>query len=341
MERMAEYEFLWFRGVFMDVLLPGQIENLRSVIVEEGSGSFVEAGGLTKNWVEGVNRPWVDSTLAEVFPNDPGASDIWEEYQFSMGPLPYSVVVNQDPRLPPVVSMLIPLGIEEFRSWYLVLAKPQQGATTWAWAKGAYPGVLGGDPPWLLSWRYGEGMTWSMASAWWDPNYGSSGFPGNGVWTEQTHGLDLFVNMVLHSLGRPLPGDIVLVNTIRQRFQLLTERFSTLYYLMDFVERFGVSSSRLMAEQHLVGELVGNAEDLYLDGFYQLSLNEVDRVEDVLYELENKVIRWRNQALRWIHTIEWAAVSGTAILAGYLTYMVMLRRKFYRQVEITKFGGNG
>jgi hypothetical protein len=44
------------------------------VITEEGSGSFIEAGGTTMNWLEGVNGPWVDSTLAEVFPNDPGAT---------------------------------------------------------------------------------------------------------------------------------------------------------------------------------------------------------------------------------------------------------------------------
>jgi hypothetical protein len=223
--------------------------------------------------------------------------------------------------------MFIPLGIEELRSSYLVLMKPQQGAITWAWASGAYPGIVGDDPPLLLSWEYGEGMTWTI---------GQVGGP-EGLWRDQVYGLDMFVNLILHSLGRPLPEDIVLVNTIRQRFQLMTERVSSLYSFMDFVELFGASSFRLIDEQRVVEEIVENAENLYLDGLYQDSLIELRRGEEVIQDLEEMAVKWKNQALYWIYFIEWALVTGTLTLTGSFTYMVMLRRRLYRQVGLTTF----
>lgn len=326
-EAMAEFEFLWLNAVFAESLTAGQIESLRSAIEEGGSGSLTEGGGLTKNWVEGVNRAWVESTLADAFPNDPDASDLWEKFKNSLGPRAYQLVANRDPSLPPVISMFFPLGIEELRSSYLVLMKPQQGAITWAWARGAYPGILGEDPPLVLSWEYGEGMTWTI---------GQVGGP-EGLWRDQIYGLDMFVNIVLHSLGRPLPEDIVLVNTIRQRFQHLGEMVSSLYSYMDFVERFGASSSRLMAEQRAVEEIVAGAEDLYLDGLYQDSLSELERGEEVIQGLEKMVVRWKDQALLWIYAIEWALVTGTLTLAGSFTYAVMLRRRLYRQAGLTTF----
>jgi hypothetical protein len=326
-EAMAEFEFLWLNAVYVESLTLSQIESLRSAIVEGGSGSFTGGGGLTKNWGEGVNRAWVDSTLADVFPNDPDASDLWERFKNSLGPLGYQVVVNKNPALPPVISMFLPLGIEELRSSYLVLMKPQQGAITWAWARGAYPGVLGEDPPLLLSWEYGEGMTWTIAQV---------GGP-EGLWREQIYGLDMFVNIILHSLGRPLPEDIMLVNTVRRRFQRVADRVSSLYSYMDFVERFGASSSRLIAEQRVVEEIVVGAENLYLNGLYQDSLSELERGEEIVQDLEKMAVKWKDQALLWIYAIEWALVTGTLTLAGSFTYMVMLRRRLYRRAGLTTF----
>ncbi len=326
-EAMAEFEFLWLNAVYVESLTLSQIESLRSAIVNGGSGSLTEGGGLTKNWVEGVNRPWVESTLADAFPNDPDASDLWEKYKNSLGPRGYQVVVNKNPSLPPVISMFLPLGIEELRSSYLVLMKPQQGAITWAWARGAYPGIIGEDPPLILSWEFGQGMTWTI---------GQVGGP-EGLWRQQIYGLDMFVNIILHSLGRPLPEDIVLVNTIRQRFQHVAERVSLLYSFMDFVERFGASSSRLMAEQRVVEEMVVNAETLYLDGLYQDSLSELERGEEVIQDLEKMAVKWKDQALLWIHIIQWASVTGTLTLAGSFTHMVMLKRRLYRQAGLTTF----
>lgn len=332
-ERLQEYDFLTYRGVYMEAFVPSQIEAMRSTIMEGGSGALVEIGGITKNWAEGVNWPWVQSTLASVFPNDPAAGDIWAANV--QGNLPYKVVVNQDPSLPPLLRMFVPLGIESVRGyWYIVLIVPRQGATSWGWAKGAYPGVLGGDPPWLLSWRYHDSVTWSLADSldtpWWDDAFYDS---------DQRYGLDIMMNMVLYSLGRPLPDDILLVNSVRQGFHLHGQRMSTLSSYLDFVEGFGVRSTRLLEAKQEVDLMTATAMDTYLQGDYELALEETQDAADAIHALEAKAVEWRNQVLYWIFLTEWAAVAGTLMITGYVLYVLMLQKRLYHAVDVTRMMG--
>ncbi len=334
---LSQYDFFTYRGVYMESLTANQIEGLRSAIVNGGAGAFLELGGITKNWGEGVNWPWVDSTLAEVFPNDPHGGEVWENN--ILGSLPYKVVINRDKGLPPVLSMFLPLGIEEVRGyWYIVLLVPQAGSTTWGWARGAYPGVLGGDPPWLLSWTFGRGLTWSVADSldtpWWDDAFNV--VTPDGSSSDQRYGLDILMNLILHSMGRPLPENILAVNALRRDFQLTAERFSNLASLSDFVERFGVSSVKLMNEGDLLRGIVNEAEECYLEGDYEEAGARIAEARDGLYDLEARAMEWKDQALLWVYVTEWAAVAGTMTLAGYFLYAAMLRRRFYRQVGSTR-----
>lgn len=332
---LLQYDFFTYRGVYMESLTASQINGLRAATVDGGAGAFLELGGITKNWGEGVNWPWVDSTLAEVFPNDPAAGQIWETYRDRYGTLPYRVVVNQDPSLPPVISMFLPLGVEDVRGyWYSVLLTPQQGATTWAWMKGNYPG----NPPWLLSWTFGRALTWSVADSldtpWWDDAFNV--VTADGSSSDQRYGLDIIMNLILHSLGRPLPEDILAVNALRRDFQLIAERFSTLASLSDFVERFGVSSVKLMSEGDLLRGIVNEAEESYLEGDYEDAGARIAEARDGLHDLEARAMEWKDQALLWVYVTEWAAVAGTLTLAGYFLYAAMLRRRFYREVGSTR-----
>jgi hypothetical protein len=332
-ERIEEYDFFTFRGVYMEALSGTQVENTKSAVTRDGAGAFLEIGGITKNWGEGVNWPWVESTLAPVFPNDPMAGELWT--QNLQGNLPYKVVVNQDPSLPPVIRMFLPFGIETVRgSWYILLIVPQPGATVWGWARGAYPGVLGEDPPWLLSWKYGGAMTWSAADSldtpWWD---------GSLFESDQEYGLDIMMNIILHSLGRPLPKDVVLPNAVRQQFALLADRMSSLASYLDFIERFGVSSSRLEGAREEVEALVQKAVDSYLEGEYQLALDDAREAGTALHAVEQKAARWKDQALLWIYVIEWTIVTATMMVTGYILYALMLRRRLYKEVRTTRMLG--
>jgi len=325
-----EYDFFMFVNPYFEPFTPSQIENLRSAIVEGGSGAFQTLGGITINWAE-RNDPWLQSTLAMVFPNDPEGAGIWEENK--EGNLPYKVILERDESLAPVLTAFLPVGIEEVPGyWTICLILPQEGATVCVRAVGAYPDVAGAPHPWLLSWEYGEGMTWSVADdldcPWWCGIYQPS---------EQRYGLDILMNIAHHSLGQPLTQDVVLVNAVRTSFQRYLEMASRLNSVLDFVEKFGANTARLLDEIEQVDLDLGAAMDIYLEGRYQDALDASENAIDGLLSLEDDAIELKREALIWVYVIEWTTVLGTSMIVGVAIYMLMVRRKLYRQVGLTRY----
>jgi hypothetical protein len=324
------YDFFMFINPYFEPFTPVQVNNLRSAIVEGGSGAFQTLGGITINWAD-LNTPWLQSTLAEIFPNDPSAAGIWEGNK--LGNLPYKVVLEKDKGLPPVLEAFLPVGIEEVPGyWTIVLILPQEGATVWARAVGAYPGVAGAPHPWLLSWRYGEGMTWSVADdldcPWWCGIYQPS---------EQRYGLDILMNIAYHSLGRPLTEDVVLVNAVRTSFRRYQEKASRLQSVLAFVEKFGASTDGIFKAREQLDQDLGAAMELYLNGRYQDALDESEDAIDGLVSLEEDSIELKNEALMWVYIIEWATVMGTSMVVGVAVYMLMIKRRLFRQVGLTRY----
>lgn len=324
-----DYDFFMFINPYFEPFTPVQVNNLRSAIVEGGSGAFQTLGGITIDWTN-LNTPWLRSTLAEIFPNDPLGAETWQSNK--EGNLPYKVILEKDKGLPPVLEAFLPVGIEEVPGyWTIVLILPQEGATVWARAVGAYPGVAGAPHPWLLSWKYGEGMTWSVADdldcPWWWGVYQPS---------EQEYGLDILMNIAYHSLGRPLTQDVVLVNAVRTSFRRYLEKSAELNSVLAFVENFGASTEEIFDAREKLDQDLEAAMELYLDGQYQDALEASEDAIDGLFSLEEDSIELKNEALMWVYIIEWATVTGTSMVVGVFVYLLMIQRRLFRQVGLTR-----
>jgi hypothetical protein len=302
-----------------------------TAISEGGSGGLQTLGGITIDSAE-PNFAWLQSSLAPAFPNDPTKVELWS--QLKPGMSAYKVIVDRDENLPPVLTPFIEVGIEQiqgYRGFYVVPMVPQEGATEWAVAKGAYPKVVGKEFPWLLSWKFGSGMTWSLADdldvPWWS---------GVLLPSEQEYGLDILMNIILYSLGRPMPQDILLVNAVRRDFREYGERTSTINAFINFIEKFGANSNQIMEDLAEVDSMIGRAMEQYLEGNYQEARDAVESANLELREFDRRTMRLKDQALMWVYITEWAVISGTALLAGYVLYTLMLRRTLYRQVQVTR-----
>ena len=323
-----EYDFFMYVNPYFEPFTPTQIDNMYTAITEGGSGGFQTLGGITIDSVE-PNYAWLQSTLAYIFPNNPEAVELWR--QTDAGKSDYKVVLDRN--LPPVLTPFIEVGIEQVQgtAFYIVAMDPQEGATWWATARGAFPRISHQEFPWLLSWQVGEGITWSVGDdmdvPWWSNIY----YP-----SEQEYGLDILMNIILHSLGRPLPQDIMLVNAVRRDFREYGERISTINTFIAFVEKFGVNSNKIMEDLAEVDSMIDLAMEHYLEGNYQEALDAAEAVNLELVEFDRRTMRLKDQALMWVYVTEWAAISGTGLLAGYFLYIVMLRRALYRQVSVTR-----
>ena len=53
-------------------------------------------------------------------------------------------------------------------------------------------------------------------------------------------------------------------------------------------------------------------------------------------EIEDRAIRLKERAFLWVYIIEWFVVTGTMLVVGYATWTLMIERRLYREVSVTR-----
>ncbi len=148
--------------------------------------------------------------------------------------------------------------------------------------------------------------------------------------------LDFGANLMIYLDGRPVPQDIDLVHSLRTTMHTVAVRRSLLMSLLEFCDSFGADTSRITLGTEELDEIAAQAKPLYLQLQFEDTLDAYRRIEEGLAAIEQEAIRLKDRTLVWIYTIEWVAVTGTAMVCGVLLWSVMIRQKLYREIETTK-----
>jgi hypothetical protein len=321
---LIEDEFMVYEHMFMEFFTPSQLQWMEEGIRSEGLGGFVTIGGVTHTSVD-PNYAWINSGLNDAFPSMASEEIFLKWRQYGSGP--GKVKFSEDESLAPVLRMLIPLGVDGINQPILYYMAAKSGSKEWA------KGLDGKeDPPFLISWRYGRGETWSnsigMGYSWWRLRDVARG--GN------PYALDVFVNMLLYSTGRELPVNIAQVHAARVALMNFQESKEWLLSMIDFADRFGANTARLWEDLGAVGEMRQNAEEVYLSQEYEESMEVLGEARDALNSVADHAIRLKNRALLWTYIIEWSVVSAALIISGEILYVLMIRRRLYRGVGLTR-----
>jgi hypothetical protein len=134
---------------------------------------------------------------------------------------------------------------------------PREGSTTWATIN-----PLGTDAshPFLVSLDFGPGggLTWAIADdldhPWWSSVYEPS---------TNDYAQDAFLNIVHHSLGHQLPGDIVVVHASRIRFSNFDSWRNAALGTFDFLEKLGAPTEELFADLEALDQELSGATAEY------------------------------------------------------------------------------
>jgi uncharacterized membrane protein YgdD (TMEM256/DUF423 family) len=65
-------------------------------------------------------------------------------------------------------------------------------------------------------------------------------------------------------------------------------------------------------------------------------LESCEPIEVMIRELEQQAVELKNQALIWVYAVEWLAVTGTALFCGFILWTIMVQRRLYKEVRVTK-----
>jgi hypothetical protein len=79
-----------------------------------------------------------------------------------------------------------------------------------------------------------------------------------------------------------------------------------------------------------------DAKQHYLDQEYPQASSLLEDVLDEMESLLDEALRLKDQALVWIYLIEWMTVTGVFLVAGFTLWTLMVRRRLYREVAVTR-----
>lgn len=264
---------------------------------------------------------WASTILEELVPHDFSAG-----YFELTGP--FRISIDTQSGLPPIFTPFVKLRLEKYSGPRLGRLHPRPGSTEWA-------RVEPFKTPFFISWEVGNrrARTSNVANDLDEPWWGSS---YRGSSSANPYGGDLFLNIIYWSVGKEPITDIAIVHTVRAMFSNYLLRRSVTLALIDFVDRFGANTRELGDELTEVSEGRSVARRLYYEQRYEETFDHLQAMMDTMKEIEDRAIRLKERAFLWIYIIEWFVVTGTMLVVGFATWTLMIKRRLYREVSVTR-----
>jgi len=138
--------------------------------------------------------------------------------------------------------------------------------------------------------------------------------------------------------GNQIPQDAELLHELRLSFWSTRSRLTIVVDTLNFADRFGANTRKVDDGLGNLRNLISEAEDLYIEQNYHESRNAIDDIDGLILELQMDAIDLKDQALFWVFITEWLVTTGAALLAGWLLWSLMVKRRLYREVGSTRMG---
>lgn len=332
--KLLEYEYMILAQIEVWLFSNEQQRMLHDAVMDGLGGMQTRSVMSMHTW---ISTPWADSILSDAFPND---ADAVVAIDYRLHSAPMRVVINTNPQIPPIFKPYKDLvGVEySFLSAYGTnLAIPKPGAVITSYSVGPYPYGFPGaypdprfkSPGWIphtMYWRYGNGTTWThqdMFGQYWNTLY-------------NPYAPDMILAEIIFSTGRTLPEDVALVHRLRLKFARYASSKSFIYSLLDFVDSFGANTAPITGAMAQISDLARETEKLYLDQAYMESYGKMEATLNDLALLRERSLQLKDQALFWVYMVEWFAVTGVLLTTGFAVWTLMVRRRLYREVSVTR-----
>ncbi len=289
--------------------------------VREGGLSLLMSGGW-ESFGGVFGRPsWSDTAIAELLPTE-DVIDTWVQY-----PRGY-LLLEIDQKNHELMGSVAWHGQAEgtqnmWRDFHHNLVKLRQGATLLAHVRS----LDFENHPAMVTWELDNGArTFSLTGE-------IHTFSRPNVWE---YSLDFGSNLMIYLDGRPVPQDLELIHTVRQKMVEVRTRKSLLLGLLDFCNSVGANTEEMMARIDSVDNRISGIMPDYLGLRFQKVLEVYQEVEIDLEEMERDAIKLKDRALLWVYIIEWLSVTGVGMACGFFLWSVMIRRRLYRTVGTTR-----
>jgi hypothetical protein len=290
-------------------------------VIREGAGGLND--GSVFSVVSPIPDAWANSLAQQAFPNDAPAvvSQGWRNT------CPFSVVINPD-HPEPILTPFIPFKVEQARPLSAInLVIAREAAQVLAWQLGSFAGRA----DYLVNWEYEKGRTITCGDFLGNGWLGYPGAPESNPYSPE-----IILNMIFWMDKRPLIDDIVVFHRVKTTFGEFRSRLGILIGLRDFIDKFGANTQKITDQIRDLEVAYNDASEFYLDSKFIESETAIKAGLARFPEAEEIARREKDAALTWVYMIEWLVSSSTLFLSGFVLWTLMVKRRLYHEVEVTK-----
>lgn len=309
---VGEYDVMELFDFVPHVLEPRHLEWMRDAIRDHGLGlALTEMGWYTiTDWTGNDAAAWMATVLYEAYPCD---LVLQKQNRAS----PYMDIVERTPLndLPGFEKA----AMTTREGHGIQIARPGSILHT-VWRTGKEHAIVSGT--------FGLGQTLMIPMGW-----DNVPVPTRNDW-------DCFIDFVLNHayyVARVrIPEDLGMIHRLREDFVRYADERVRTYWLLDFVAKFGANTHPVEA---ILAELQagkGKAEVLYLGEEYEEAAEAMAEVLDGFHRVSEEAVSMRGRALLWVYITEYLVVTAFCILCGSMLWTLMVRRRLYREVSITR-----
>jgi len=189
------------------------------------------------------------------------------------------------------------------------------------------------DPGWVW-WDIGNGRFFASA-----PGFG--GGSADMGFIRWKHYSDFVSNMGYFLAGLTPPSDINLLYATRQRFKDIYDETQVITGTIDFISKFGADTRKVDSKLSEADARLADARARFVDLELVESKQIADEVFQILQNAYSLALDARDVAMYWIFVTEWLVVSATGLICGFAVWTLMIKRRLYREVKVTRGGGAG
>jgi len=198
----------------------------------------------------------------------------------------------------------------------------KEGASIISYAE--IPGRPKRVEPYTVVWSYGEGRSVAFTPSTLSMNTAWEYFP------------DMVINLLIYTFdGNPSP-DYEVVHNLRLSFETYSTARSIAISLMDFADKMGATVRVPELTVEKANGKLAEAKQLFLDREMDEAAMVMEEAQVLLSTAEEQAVEARNSVMAWVFMIEWLAVTGTFLFSGIILHSLLIRRRLYRQVAVTR-----
>ena len=127
-----------------------------------------------------------------------------------------------------------------------------------------------------------------------------------------------------------------MMHTLRELFGDYEMRRGMILSLANFIDEFGASTVVLDRKLAELAAPRAQASSLYREQDYEGTLALIRQLIRETDDLQAFALKLKDRAMMWIYITEVSAVTGTSLVCGTILWLLMVKRRLYREVTVTR-----